>query len=206
MMPNPDTAKEDSQGGEQNKMPLLAAPRDIPLVIVSGLPASGKSTLSRNLSAALSLSLLDKDDILEALFETLGIGDADWRQLLSRTSDEILQRLASSSSGAVITSFWRHPEISSLSGAPTDWINSASRRVVEIYCECDPQVAAARFIGRNRHPGHLDSLKRVEDVLTSFQTLAARGPLGVGKLLRVDTSGEIEFEKLVGEVQALLRR
>ena len=174
-------------------------------MVVSGLPGSGKTTLARKLAPALSLPLLDKDDILEGLFETLGIGDADWRRRLSRASDEILQRLARNSSGAVLTSFWRNPEMSPLSGTPTDWIVSASRRIVEVYCVCDPQVAAMRFVNRRRHPGHLDSAKRVEDVLSGFRTLSATGPLGVGKVLRVDTVKEVDLNLVASEVKALLR-
>lgn len=177
----------------------------IPFVVVSGLPGSGKTTLSRKLAPALALTLLDKDDILETLFKTLGIGDADWRQRLSRASDEIFQRLASTSSGAVLTSFWRNPEISIHSGTPTDWITATSQRIVEVYCECVPEVAVMRFVNRTRHPGHLDSAKRIEDLLSSFQTLAATGPLGVGKLLRVDTSNEVNFDPVISAVKSLLK-
>jgi cytidylate kinase len=178
----------------------------IPFVVVSGLPGSGKTTLARKLAPALGLSLLDKDDILEGLFEALGIGDADWRQRLSRASDAIFERLAKSSSGAVLTSFWRHPEISTQSGTPTGWIVSASPRLVEVYCACEPEIAATRFVNRRRHPGHLDSVKRAEDVLANFRTLAAAGPLGIGKFLRVDTTSEIDLDRLVSQVNSLLSK
>jgi shikimate kinase len=49
-------------------------------VVVSGFPTSGKSTLARALSQALSLALLDKDYFLEAHFDSKGIGDAQWRR------------------------------------------------------------------------------------------------------------------------------
>ena len=55
----------------------MTAPR---LVVVSGLPASGKSTVARTLAGALGLPLLDKDVFLEALFASDGIGDAAWRR------------------------------------------------------------------------------------------------------------------------------
>jgi predicted kinase len=56
-------------------------------VVVSGLPASGKTTLGRQLAGALDLPLIDKDEILESLFDSRGIGDASWRRKLSRESD-----------------------------------------------------------------------------------------------------------------------
>jgi hypothetical protein len=43
---------------------------DRTFVVVSGLPASGKTTLARRLADGLGLPLLDKDDILDRLFET----------------------------------------------------------------------------------------------------------------------------------------
>ena len=60
-------------------------------IIISGLPGSGKTTLARNLAPALSLPVIDKDQILERLFESKGVGDATWRRALSRESDLILE-------------------------------------------------------------------------------------------------------------------
>lgn len=184
---------------------ISSHPKDIPFVVVSGLPASGKTTLSRSLASALALSLIDKDDILEALFETLGVGDADWRQRLSRASDVILECLAKSSSGAVLTSFWRNPQISTDSGTPTEWITTTSNCIIEVYCVCDPEIAATRFINRTRHQGHLDSAKRYEDVVSSFRTLAVRGPLGIGELVKVDTYGEVAHSAVVRDVKSRLQ-
>lgn len=76
-------------------------------IVVSGLPASGKSTIGAALSTGLGLPLLDKDDILEALFDELGVGDAAWRTTLSRAADRILETLAERSRAAVVVSWWR---------------------------------------------------------------------------------------------------
>lgn len=171
-------------------------------IVMSGLPGSGKTTVGRRLAQDLGLPMLDKDDILEALFDGLGVGDAEWRNRLSRTADEVLRRLADQTSGAVLTSFWRHPRVTGESGTPTDWLSSLSGKVVEVYCVCPPEIAAERFAARKRHDGHLDRNKRSDDVLTNFVELAARGPLGLGPLVRVDTGHAIDFDDLLRQLES----
>ena len=51
-------------------------------IVVSGLPGGGKSTVGAALAAARRLPLLDKDLILEQMFDTLGVGDAAHRSRL----------------------------------------------------------------------------------------------------------------------------
>ena len=126
--------------------------RDRLLVVVSGLPASGKTTVGRAISPGLSLPLLDKDDILEALFDSLGCGDRDQRERLSRASDEVLLRLAGTSTAAVLVNWWNHDT------APAR-LHAISDSLVEVFCDCPVDVAAARFAARDRHPGHLDRIR-----------------------------------------------
>lgn len=85
-------------------------------MVLSGLPCSGKSTLARRLSPALRLPLIDKDAILERLFESRGVGDAAWRRRLSRESDGLFEAEAKASGGAVLVSFWRLPGTPGLKG------------------------------------------------------------------------------------------
>src|SRR5688500_397575 len=47
--------------------------------VVSGLPGSGKSTLARQITSRTRIVVLDKDDILERLFEERRVGDGEWR-------------------------------------------------------------------------------------------------------------------------------
>src|SRR5262245_21187082 len=92
-------------------------------VVISGLPGSGKSTLAHRLAPALGLPVIDKDDILERLFESKGTGDHVWRRALSRESDRILHSDAEASNGAVVVSFWHQPGMSADSGTPTRWLS-----------------------------------------------------------------------------------
>jgi hypothetical protein len=175
-------------------------------VIVSGLPASGKSTLGAAVATALGLPLLDKDDLLEALFDTLGVGDAGWRNQLSRAADEILKRQALRSQGAVIASWWRHPSSRFESGTPTDWLPRLSGDLVELHCKCHPQVAVDRFFARERHSGHLDSSKSKSEELARFQELSEYGALGVGRIAEVDTEHEVELGVLLRQIGLAFNR
>ena len=144
-----------------------------------------------------NLEFLDKDEILESLFETRGIGDAEWRSKLSRESDLLLQERATNSEGAVIVSWWRHPLSNSNSGTPIDWLLQLGSEIVEVYCVCDPAVAATRFQQRRRHVGHLDQSKLHSDLVESFREQAELGPLGIGRLIKVDTNVEVDEERLM---------
>src|SRR5436309_11056949 len=117
-------------------------------VVISGLPGSGKSTLAQRLSPALGLPLLDKDAILERLFESKGVGDIEWRRSLSRESDLILQMEAAELRGAVLVSHWHLPGMPSDSGTPTGWICRLSGKIVNVNCECSAEVSADRFVNR----------------------------------------------------------
>lgn len=168
--------------------------------VVTGLPASGKSTLARAVGKALALPVVDKDEILEALFDSLGVGDAEWRRRLSRAADEVLRRQASQFPGAVITSWWRHPRSPVESGTSPEWLSSLPGDLVELHCLCSPRIAAERFLGRRRHRGHLDGDKSLPELLASFEHQAALGPLGIGRLVQVSTEVAIDL----GAVLAVL--
>src|SRR5713226_1916405 len=60
------------------------------LVLVSGAPASGKSTLARRLAANLRLPLIAKDLIKETLFDALGTPDREGSAELSLASFRLL--------------------------------------------------------------------------------------------------------------------
>ncbi|MFL6193660.1 MAG: AAA family ATPase [Thermoanaerobaculia bacterium] len=170
-------------------------------LVLSGLPASGKSTLARRLAPALGLPLLDKDDILEGLFDSLGVGDAEWRRRLSRAADEVLRRLALQADGAVLASWWRHPGMDHDSGTPVDWIERLPGPVIEVHCVCEPRTAAERYLVRTRHAGHLDHGKRREDLIAEFERWAALGPLGVGTVVRANTESAVDITELLREVR-----
>jgi predicted kinase len=170
------------------------------LVVVSGLAASGKTTVGRLLSEQLSLPLLDKDAILEALFDSLGCNDRDQRYRLSRASDEVLYSLARASGTAVLVNWWNHDT------APAR-LRALSSSLVEVFCDCPVDIAAARFAARRRHRGHLDRLRTAEEHEDGIRRMREtfRGPLGLSEpVITVDTSGALDTELVVERVRAAI--
>jgi glucokinase len=173
---------------------------DRKFVVVSGLPGSGKSCLAWRLASLVGLPVIDKDDILERLFELKGVGDGTWRRTLSRESDRLFRRDAEASAGAFLVSFWHSPGMSPDSGTPTDWLTELSNRIVHLWCECPAEVATARFSQRRRHPGHLDDTRSSEQILAGIRELARCRPLEIGRRVSVDTSAEIELGDLASRI------
>ena len=171
-------------------------------ILVSGLPASGKSTTGRRVADALNLAFLDKDDILERLFRERGTGDANWRQALSRESDGLFQREAAGLEQAVLVSHWRPPGSDSQSGTPVEWVFETFSMVIEVYCACPVEVATDRFTERVRHPGHIDGRRSPEEVFEWLDGCQRDLPLLEDGVERIDTSGDL----LMGEIIHRLRR
>ena len=166
---------------------------------MSGLPGSGKTTLGRGLGQVLDLPVFDKDEILEAAFGDGTPGSSTERSRLSRCADVTFRELALASSGAVLVSFWRRRELSTESGTPTDWLEGLPN-VVEVYCVCSPSTAAARFVARTRHPGHGDATKARAHVAEQFALLHRVGPLGIGRIVEINTESAVDVEAIAAAV------
>ncbi len=171
-------------------------------VVVTGLPGSGKSTLGRTLADRIGFAVCDKDDYLEMLFESTEEA-AGTRSVLSRRADDDFTSAAELLPEVVLISFWRRPELSLTSGTPTEWL-SESAAVVEVFCECSVGVAVRRFRSRQRHERHGDAQRDPADLTAQFGALAALGPLGVGRLVRVDTETPIDIDGVLAAVRDAL--
>jgi len=177
-------------------------PSSVSYLVLSGLPASGKSTLARMLSPALQLPVIDKDDILEGLFLARGVGDGAWRSALSREADGLMETMAMSQTQAILVSWWRHPESRVDSGTATAWLRGLPTEPLEIHCVCEPIVAARRFLARVRHEGHLDTTRTLGELVQQFEAHAAHGPLGIGACITVSTMGDPDTAALIPRIRS----
>ncbi len=173
-------------------------------VVMTGVPGCGKSTLGRSLAERLGLAYLDKDEILESLFDGLGCADGATRQHLSRVADLVFERIARALPGAVLDSFWRHPDSDASSGTPSQWLIDPSYRVLEVFCSCRSEIAATRFLDRARHPGHHDSAWTHEALVAQSSYLLSTLPLGLGLTVEIETSRPYDMESIAKRVASAL--
>jgi MoxR-like ATPase len=76
-------------------------------VVVSGPPASGKTTLARAIAPALGLPLIAKDTIKQALMTVLPVPDIETSRIVGSASVAALLAVAAETAGAVLES--AHP-------------------------------------------------------------------------------------------------
>lgn len=180
------------------------------LVVISGMPASGKTTLARWLATELRLPLIGRDDIKERLFDSLGWSDRAWSKRLGVASWAMLYwaietHLAAGRSCIVESNF--DPEI-----AGAEIISLRERfafRTTQIHCFADGNVLVERYLARvadgNRHPGHVDHItineKRDQLLAATPQPLL----IDVNTLI-IDTTNpsSIDYDWLVAEVRSMM--
>jgi predicted kinase len=163
-------------------------------VVVSGPPASGKSTLALAIAEELDLPLLAKDTIKEALMSVLPVPDVEASRGLGRAAMTVMWAVAAQSGyGAVLESnFHRTFAATEIQRLPGD--------AVEVFCRCDPSVAALRYEKRAsaRHAGHFDSTRTSDELWSDEVTEPVAGGWPV---LEVATDRAVD----IGEVIRLIR-
>lgn len=176
------------------------------IVLVSGAPGAGKTTLAGPLSRELGMPLLSKDVIKERLFAALPQAASEildpltWSRTVGGAAMEVLWALASQPVTVLLEANFRpHSSIE------RECLTALGRPVVEVNCQCPPRLAAKRYtiratsVTRDRRTHVVTTL--TDEMLAEFDT-----PMGVGELVTVDTSRPVDVGLVASQVRTLLAR
>lgn len=128
------------------------------LLIIAGMPATGKTTISKKISAALGLPVLEKDEIKEELIDTLGYKDRVEKRRLDVAATAVLMRsaesiLQSGSSLIIVNNFRKDME-----EPVRKMIERCGCKAAMLFLDGDHEVFYHRYVERDRkrmrHLGH----------------------------------------------------
>jgi predicted kinase len=132
------------------------------IIIFTGLPGTGKTTLSQKVAKALNIPLIAKDDIKEIMFDKIGWSDKAFSAKLAHATfsimDYITEQHLKTGSSIILESNYS-PKLASEKFR--NWQRQFDCAIVQIVCQTDIDVLAHRYADRakngERHPGHLDN-------------------------------------------------
>jgi predicted kinase len=168
------------------------------VVLVNGLPGSGKTTLAVALAAALGVQCLSKDAVKEAIAAILE-DPSMVGPLGSVAMDTVWALAAVIPATVVIESWWFRPRDLLLAEAGLGVVSAPS--AVEIWCDVPADLARTRYETRNR-PLFYDDVRHLADDWPVWASQAQ--PLALTPVLRVDTSRTVDHVELARTVRTYL--
>lgn len=173
------------------------------VVLVNGVPASGKSTVAGAISSATGWPMLGLDTIKEALFNHVGLGDRDYNRTLGKASYRAIFALIGDfpeGSHAIVDAWFGFQPLDILEA---HLAGAEISNIVEVWCHAPPEIIGERYAARvaSRPTGHLGA-----EYVPELIDLAARArPTGRFPVLEVDSSHLNNFEEIVARVRVLLK-
>lgn len=183
------------------------------LVIVSGLSATGKTTLSKGMADHLGLPLVSKDEIKEILFDDIGHGDRAWGEKLNMPTYNLLNYFVERELKAGRSVVVESPYDDDFPRKTYEkWQAKYDFQCVQILCFAEPEVLIDRFVARigepGRHPGHNDQAA-LEDFKRSIKTAGKIAPLPLrGEVYELDTTNfaDIRTETILKKLETQIAK
>ena len=162
------------------------------LILITGMPGTGKSTLAGSLARHLGVPLISKDTIKEPLLDVIGSADRAESRRLSDASFAVMFALAReclrAGTDLILEGNFRagehEPALSALiddanANARSDDCSANGVHITQILCQAPEHVRIARLKARSadpsRHPGHRDADLAVDVTLPDPVAGAAAG-------------------------------
>ncbi|WP_164880597.1 AAA family ATPase [Clostridium manihotivorum] len=163
------------------------------MIIITGASATGKTVLSKKLGSKLKLSVINKDEIKELLFDNLGVKDESWAGKLGVTSFELCymfaEKLCNTGKSFILEGNFENRYASKIFSRLKE---NYKYRILQIYCYGQVEVLYDRYISRDnsgeRHPGHIISIQNLEQYKERVNNKDFKLDIDDGKRIDLDTT------------------
>lgn len=164
--------------------------KKIIIIIITGYPGTGKTTLGKHLAQKFSLPFISKDGIKEILFDDLGWKDREWSMKLGGASYDLMFYVAEALL-ACDRPFILETYFSKVSEKEIDILKEKYKVLpLQIICDADAEIikqrVRERFETGERHPGHVDHI-RTNDLEKMIGEKYSKLQID-GKSIRIDTT------------------
>ena len=178
------------------------------LVLISGPPGAGKTTLGAKIARGLGVPFIHKDGLKELLFDTLGWKDRAWSRQLGIASTVLLfhvveRQLAAGQSVVAESAFHTAFDAPRLRRLQEQY----RFQTLEVHCTTQPGVLLERFAERarsaERHSGHGEG-SQAEELRANLER-GVYGPLSSPEqTLIVDTTNfaDVDDQRLLQRIRA----
>jgi predicted kinase len=162
------------------------------LILVSGLPCTGKTTLARNIARQLALPLISRDDLKELLFDCLGWSDRARSKQLGMASYKLLYYFLNTQVNVGNSLIIESNFLPQFDNAKLlELKKKYNFYLLEIVCYTERQILLERFKNRTeseeRHPGHVERLNYQEFENTLSQNFDLKLEAS-DRILTIDTT------------------
>lgn len=168
------------------------------IILISGAPGSGKTTLAKPLAKRLNFALISKDFIKETLADKLELDYLDLKvnRKIGGASMETMWKLARYSPQVILEANFRpHSEYE------RERIKSLNGQIIELYCKCSNEEVKRRFAERAKtkthHPVHFFKELPTE-LLAEYDQ-----PVGIGKVIEINTEKPVDIEETANKINEL---